>query len=169
MNQRELEDLKPGAAGKGDTPGGTCNLCSQNGGTMHLAADYETPTPHEGQCRVRVYEPVEADRESASFVVVLTELPDNPGMSVTNSAEEIAAAVGTANALPTSRTVFIEHYLDGARGTPDDPATFDLITFSHHDPEPVMRAGRWSVELGEPSWPALDRASVEALVGARVD
>ena len=102
-------------------------------------------------------------------MVILTELPDNPDMSVANAAEEIAAAVVTANALPTSRTVFIEYYEDGARGTPEDPATFDLLTFSRDYPEPVLRAGRWSVELGEPSWSALDRASVEALVGSRVD
>jgi hypothetical protein len=28
-NPRELEDLKPGAAGRGDAPGGTCTLCGQ--------------------------------------------------------------------------------------------------------------------------------------------
>jgi hypothetical protein len=110
---------------------------------MHLASDYIHPTPRGGRCRVRVYEP--DDREGDPFVVVLTEPPDNPGTSVTNAAEKIAAAVVLANALPTSRTVFIEHYEDGARGTPEDPATFDLITFSADDPEPVMRAGRWSV------------------------
>ena len=30
-------------------------------------------------------------------------------------------------------------------------------------------AGRWSVELGEPSWSALDCASVEALIGEEVE
>lgn len=112
---------------------------------------------------MRIFEP--EDRERDSFVVILTELADNEGMSVTNAAEEIAAAVVLANALPTSRTVWIEHYEDGARGTPEDPATFDLITFSADDPEPVLRAGVWRIELGEPSWKALDRASVEVLVG----
>jgi hypothetical protein len=45
-----------------------------------------------------------------------------------------------AHALPTSRTVWIEHYEDGARGTPEDRTTFDLITFSNDDPEPVLGA-----------------------------
>jgi len=54
-------------------------------------------------------------------------------------------------------------------GTAEDRATFDLITFSADDPEPVLRAGKWRVELGEPSWSALDRATVEALVGQEVD
>jgi hypothetical protein len=58
-------------------------------------------------------------------VVILTEPDDNPGASITNSAEEIAASVIMDNALPTSRTVFIEHYESGARGTPSDPHTFD--------------------------------------------
>jgi hypothetical protein len=31
VNPRELEDLKPGAAGRGDAPGGTCTLCGQEG------------------------------------------------------------------------------------------------------------------------------------------
>ncbi len=49
------------------------------------------------------------------------------GQSVTNAAEEIAAAVVLANALPTNRPVWIEQYEDGARGTSGDPATFDLL------------------------------------------
>ena len=87
-------------------------------------------------------------------MVIRTELPDNPGQSVTNAAEEIAASVVLANALPSSagRTVWIEHYEDGARGTPEDRHTFDLLTFSTNDLEPVLRVGRWRVELGEPSW-----------------
>jgi hypothetical protein len=71
-----------------------------------------------------------------------------------------------ANVLPTTRTVFVEHYEDGARRTSDDPATFDLITFSEDDPEPVPRDGVWRVELGEPSWKALTREMVEAIIGA---
>ena len=132
-----------------------------------LVSDYFEHTPHGGRCRVRIYAP--EDKERDSFVVILTEPEDNPGASLTNSAEEIAASVVSANALPTSRTVFIEHYESGARGTPEDPHTFDLITYSHADPEPVLRAGRWRVELGEPSWSALDRASVETLIGEAVE
>ncbi len=134
---------------------------------MRLAADLIHPAPRGGRCRVRIYEPEDASRDS--HVVILTELRDNPGMSVTNAAEEIAASVLLSFALPTTRTVFIEHYEDGARGTPGDPATFDLLTFSNTDPEPFLRAGEWRVELGEPSWSPLDRATVEALVGHRVE
>jgi hypothetical protein len=79
-------------------------------------------------------------------VVILNELEDNPGASVTNSVEEIAAAVVSANALPTTRTIFIEHY----------------------EPREVLRAGVWGKEIGTPSWKPLDRATVETLVGEEV-
>jgi hypothetical protein len=117
-------------------------------------------------------------------VVLCTELRDNEGMSITNAAEQIAAEVlanhpdvfdpfslvsigGLSYDKPF---VWIEHCLDGARGTPSeaDPPTFDLVEFSHYEPRGVLRAGEWRKEIGEPSWKALDRASVEALIGEEV-
>jgi hypothetical protein len=62
-------------------------------------------------------------------VVICTELAKNLGMSVTNSAERIAGEVISFHRLPTP-LVWIEHYQDGARGTKEDPHTFDLLTFS---------------------------------------
>jgi hypothetical protein len=142
-----------------------------------LVSDYVHPTPRGGRCRIRIYE------EAGELPVVLcTELPDNEGTSITNAAEQIAAEVlanhpGVFD--PFGRVslgglsydkpfVWIEHYLDGARGTPQDPATFDLVEFSHYEPRGVLRAGEWRKEIGQPSWSALDRATVEALVGQAV-
>jgi hypothetical protein len=65
--------------------------------------------------------------------------------------------------------VWVEHYEDGARDTPEDRATFDLVEFSHYEPRAVLRAGVWSKEIGEPSWQPLDRATVEALIGEPLD
>jgi hypothetical protein len=90
-------------------------------------------------------------------------------MSVTDAAKRLATKLLIENDLPATRTVFIEHYEDGAREAPDDPATFDLLTFSSDEPETEVSAGLWMVTLGEPSWQHLDRATVEALVGGRVD
>lgn len=132
---------------------------------MHLAADYVHPTPHKGRCRIRVYLP-DDDRDSA--VVICTEPRDNPGQSITNAAERIAGEVISAHRLPTP-LVWIEHYEDGARGTPDDPHTFDLTTFAHYEPRQVLGVDGWSKKIGPPSWKALDRTTVEALVGGRVD
>jgi hypothetical protein len=59
-------------------------------------------------------------------VVICSELPNNPGGSVTNSAKVIAAGVIRANELPNP-LVWIKHWpkevMDGAE-------TFDLVDFS---------------------------------------
>ena len=116
-------------------------------------------------------------------VIVCTELTDNPGQSITNAAEQIAAEVLENNphvfdpfALASiaglsydKPFVWIEHYEDGARGTSSDPATFDLVEFSHYEVRGELRAGQWAKEIGTPSRKPLDRASVEALVGSPVD
>ncbi len=128
---------------------------------MHLAADYIHPTPHGGHCRVRIYLPEE---ERDAPVVICTEPPDNPGMSVTNAVERIAGEVISAHRLPVP-IVFIEHYEHGARGTPEDPASFDMVTFSSYEVEDLgAYMGEERKRIGEPSWKALDRASVEALI-----
>ena len=113
---------------------------------------------------MRVFVP--EDPKHDSYVVILTELRVNPGQSVTNAASEIAAAVMKDFALPTRpRPVFIEHYEDGSRGTPEDSHTFDLLTFSGYDVREAFGADGWHERLGEPSWKALDRNSAELLVG----
>lgn len=110
---------------------------------------------------MRIYVP---DAREDSYVVIFTELAANTGQSVTNCVERLAAEIVTANVLPSSRTVFVEHYERAARG--GDAESYDLVTFAERDPEPHLRAGRWTIELGEPSWQFLDRGSVETLLGA---
>jgi hypothetical protein len=43
------------------------------------------------------------------------------------------------------------------------------VEFSHYEPRVVLRAGEWRKEIGEPSWSALDRATVETLIGESLD
>jgi hypothetical protein len=78
--------------------------------TMHLASDYIHPYKDAGggraRCRVRIYLP---DDMRDSPVVVCSAVPNNPGGSITNSAEAIAAGVIRANKLPTP-LVWIEHW-----------------------------------------------------------
>lgn len=128
---------------------------------MHLASDYVHPTPHKGRCRVRIYVP---DSAEDSYVVVFSELASNTGQSVTNCIEQLAAGVIQANVKPTSQTVVIEHYESAAHGGKEDE-TYDLVTFSVEDPEPILRAGVWTLELGAPAWQHLDRGAVETLLG----
>ena len=130
--------------------------------SVRLAADYIHPTPQGGQCRIRLYLP---DEEQDAPVVVCTEPPENPGVPITYAVEHIAAEVIAAYPLLETPFIWIEHYEDRVKGTPSDPATFDMVTFSSYEPREVLRGGVWRKELGEPSWKPLDRASVEALIG----
>jgi hypothetical protein len=133
---------------------------------MHLASDYIHPYKDAGgrpsHCRVRIYL---SDDVLDAPVVVCSELPNNPGGSITNSAETIAAGVILTNELPTP-VVWIEHW-------PEEPTegqeTFELVVFSSF--EVVERApylGETRTWIGDATWKPLDRASVEVLVGGRV-
>jgi hypothetical protein len=62
--------------------------------------------PKGGRCRVRIYLPEDV-RDAP--VVVCSERPSNPGGSITNSAEVIAAGVIRANELPIPQ-VWVEHW-----------------------------------------------------------
>jgi hypothetical protein len=77
---------------------------------MHLASDYIHPYNDAGgrraRCRVRIYLP---DDMHDAPTVICSELPNNPGGSITNSAEVIAAGVIRANEMPTP-LVWIEHW-----------------------------------------------------------
>jgi hypothetical protein len=122
----------------------------------------------DGACfRIFVSDGSELD---VAAVVVVTEVEDNPGQSVTNAIEWIVGEILHAQSLDPSETVVIEHYENGARGTPEGPATFDLVAFPNPAPKPVLlRTGRrWVLQMGEPEWKPLDRKTVEALVGGRL-
>jgi hypothetical protein len=133
---------------------------------MYLASDYIHPYKDAGgrpaRCRVRIYLP--EDVHDAP-VVICSELPNNPGGSITNSAEAIAAGVIRANELHTP-PVWIEH-------CPEEIAegleTFDLVVFSNYKVEETAPyLGETRAWIGDATWKPLDRASVEALVGAKV-
>jgi hypothetical protein len=133
---------------------------------MHLASDYVHPYISAGgrraRCRVRIYLP---DNVLDAPVVVCSELPNNPGGSVTNSAEVIATGVIRANKLSTP-LVWIEH-----RPTEDTggPETFELIAFSSYEVEErAPYLGETRAWVGEPAWKPLDRPTVEVLVGEKV-
>ena len=133
---------------------------------MHLSADYIHPTPRGGRCRIRIYFLAE---ERLDPVVICTELPSNPGMNITNAAEQIAAEVIWAHQLPVP-LIWIEHCEAGARGTPQEPATFDLVLFSRYEVCEVLRADySRRKQIGSPTRKTLDRGSVETLIGGPVD
>ena len=86
---------------------------------MHLASDYIHPYKDAGgrpaQCRVRIYLP---DNSHDAPVVICSEVPNNPGGSITDS-----AGVIQVNELPTP-LVWIEHRPE--ESTNGGEETFDL-------------------------------------------
>ena len=98
-------------------------------------------------------------------MVVCSELPNNPGGSITNSAETIVAGVILANELITP-LVWIEHWPEEIT---EGQETFELVVFSSY--EVVERApylGETRAWIGDATWKRLGRATVEALVGGKV-
>jgi hypothetical protein len=133
---------------------------------MHLASDYIHPYKDAGgspaRCRVRIF--LSDDIHDAP-VVVCSELPNNPGGSITNSAETIAAGVIQANELPTP-LVWIEHWPEESR---EGQESFELVAFSSH--EVIERApylGETRAWIGDATWKRLDSPTVEVLVGGKV-
>ena len=134
---------------------------------MHLASDYIHPYKDAGggraRCRVQIYLP---DDMRDAPVVVCSELPNNPGGSITNSAEAIAAGVIRANRLPTP-LVWIEHW--PVESTDGGEETFELVVFSGYEvTERAPYLGETRVWIGDFTWKPLDRATVEVLVGGKV-
>jgi hypothetical protein len=134
---------------------------------VHLASDYIHPYKDTGgrsaHCRVQIYLP---DDTRDAPVVICSELPNNPGGSITNSAEVIAAGVIRANELPTP-LVWIEHWPKESTDGRDE--TFELVVFSSY--EVTQRApylGETRTSIGDATWKPLDRTTVEALVGRKV-
>ena len=116
------------------------------------------------RCRIRVYE-----QPGQVPVVIATELPDNPGTSVTNMAEQLCAEVIRAHfpeRFEEEEPVrWIEHY----QRTPDElrrhEPEFALVTFHSNAPRRVHRYGTDRLQLGKPRWTYLPREQAEELVG----
>ena len=124
---------------------------------------FRGPSGVRSACRVRLYLPDEEDEAHGDApVVIFSELAANPGTSVTNAIEQLAAEI--IDTYDLGRVpVFIEHYPLEATGGREE--TFDLVVFAHHEVREVMRGGVWRKELGSPTWKPLGRRSVEVLVG----
>jgi len=70
---------------------------------------------------------IEAHRRSdCKYVFVATELPDNPGTSVTNFAEHLATAMRSQYGLKHEEVIWIEHYPEAKGRRKED---FDLVQF----------------------------------------
>jgi hypothetical protein len=89
----------------------------------------------------------------------------NPGGSITNSAETIAAGVIRVNELPTP-LVWTEHWPEEST---QGQETFELVVFSSYEvTERAPYLGETREWIGDATWKGLDRATVEVLVGRKV-
>ena len=129
---------------------------------MRLTADYvhlfESVSGTFSRCRISVYLPEE---ELDAPVVVCSELADNPGIPVTYAAENLAAEVIAAHGLVAP--VWIEYHPEET--TVAKVESFELVVFSDYKVRERVGPTGSRLEIGEPLWRPLDRASVEVLVG----
>jgi hypothetical protein len=133
---------------------------------MRLACDYIHPYKDAGgsraRCRVRIYLP---DDVRDAPVVICSEVPNNPGGSITNSAETIAAGVIRANELPTP-LVWIEHWPEEST---EGHESFELVVFSSYKvEESAPYLGETRAWIGDATWKRLDRTAVELLIGGKI-
>jgi hypothetical protein len=115
----------------------------------------------DSRCRVRIYRIDKHANANAlqrlhagDAVIVLSQLPENAGTSVTNASELIASDLYeqmrlAGHPLEPLRTVWIEHYptLEGGHLVRDDMETFDRVTygaFVPHGPRPMFRSAQWN-------------------------
>ncbi len=105
----------------------------------------------EARCRIRMYRP-----DAGTVVVVATELPDNPGVSITNWAEYLATEIRRVYLTQGEALIWIEHYVER-------PSRFDKrATIKETFDRVLMRWNGYSYE--EPEWKKFDRAGVERLI-----
>jgi hypothetical protein len=94
----------------------------------------------ESHCRIRIYR-----HEEQPVVFVATELKNNPGSSITNTATQIATALWQQEGRP-DRFVWIEHS--------ESYGTFTIVEFD-----------RSANALLNPYWTQADRPTIVTLTG----
>lgn len=104
-----------------------------------------------GVCDVEIYE------HRNRVVVVITEVPDNRGISVTNSIEKIAENLLQERRLPYN-TIWVEHYPHRPpdaryKNDPQFKETFDLVRFKRVKP------------FGGPVWKRISEEEYLRLIG----
>jgi len=117
---------------------------------------FQGPETFDGLCHLRVYE-----QPGHLPFVIAGGLDDNPGTSITNAIEMVAAAVQRTQFADGREFGLIEHYRDGIDERPTP--TYSLVHFSHR---PLEESPEIEGEFRHPRWEPID--SVEELLGCKV-
>ena len=83
---------------------------------------------YQGYTRIESFCGLKLLERDGNTLVILTELPDNPGTSVTNCVEKIATKVLKEFRLDWHDITWIEHYPAASRGFDKKPS-YDLVEF----------------------------------------
>jgi len=115
-------------------------------------------------CHLRVYVPVPREAKQV-LIVLVTQHPDNPGTSITNFAEELAAEVWKLLECPTEM-VWIENYEASSTGTFRQPGDWLLDErFLRIEFETTPHVGGGTPLFSCPCWLEVSRQEVETLIG----
>jgi hypothetical protein len=128
---------------------------------------YEGYFGHPASCKFDVYE------NDTRRVVIVTEVAQNPGTSVTNRIEVVAetadGAIGKGHLFgnygtPDKPTVLIEHYDNNSYSTGRGSEDFSVVRF---ETENTWCQSPRACRYANPSWYHLDKAEVERLLGQK--
>jgi hypothetical protein len=126
---------------------------------------------NSAKCRVRVFAAPRKEGDPApEMVVIVTELPDNPGTSVTNAMPQIATLL-LPELIPNPdyrRFVsFVEHYPANETGKQD---TFDAVGFAAYDKfGPYWARNLWGSGFSGTYWHRIARGELTVMLGAEVE
>ena len=98
------------------------------------------------------------NEKTGQYYVILTELPDNRGTSVTNLVEQLATEVVNMLGYPVNSTVILEHYPERG-GREQFPETWAVV-------RPDWIRGKATNPKDRHMWKHISRAEVLKLVGA---
>ena len=90
-------------------------------------------------------------RSDGKYVFIATELPDNPGTSVTNYAEHLSTAMRRQYGLKAEEVIWIEHYPEAKNRREED---FDLVRFIATEGE----------SFRSPVWTRITQEAVDQLI-----
>ena len=126
--------------------------------------DYEGFHGCQAHCQVeRHHNPA-----TGKDILILTEVEDNTGTSVTNMVEHLAARLINEYDLDPANTIIIEHYPERGRLSYPYPETWDLVTPGFYKRPDGAWIGCVPQSPGSDMWRRLTPTEVNALVGQEI-